>query len=58
MPSPNMEATIDRMILELFHSSISLEEISRKLADRFPERFPEWRKALTRVSEMSLRYSQ
>ena len=58
VPSPNMEAAIDRMILELFHSSISLEAISRKVADRFPQRFPEWRKALTRVGEMSLKYSQ
>jgi len=58
MPSPNMEAAIDGMILELFHTGINLEGISHRVADRFPERFPEWRKALTRVGEMSRRYSR
>lgn len=58
VPAPNTEADIDRTILELFHAGISLEDISRRVAERFPERFPEWRKALTRVGEMSVRYSQ
>ena len=58
VPSPNHEAAIDKMILDLLFARINLEEISRRLSDRFPERFPEWRKALTRVGDMSLRYSQ
>lgn len=58
VPSPNREAAVDKMILDLLFAKVSLEEISRQLSDRFPERFPEWRKALSRVGEMSLRYSQ
>ena len=58
VPSPNQEASIDKMILDLLFTGVSLEEISRRLSDRFPERFPEWQKALTRVGDMSLRYSQ
>ena len=58
VPSPNASADIDMTILELFHAGINLEEIARRVADRFPERFPEWNKALTRVGEMSRRYSR
>jgi type I protein arginine methyltransferase len=57
VPSPNVKAAIDRMILELFHSGTTLEEISRQLAERFPERFPDSRAALSRVRELSQRYS-
>jgi protein arginine N-methyltransferase 1 len=57
VPTPNIKAAIDRMILELFHSGKTLEEISRQLAERFPERFPDWRTALSRVAEFSQRYS-
>jgi protein arginine N-methyltransferase 1 len=57
VPTPNTKAAIDRMILELFHSGKTLEEISRQLAERFPERFSDWRTALSRVGELSQRYS-
>ena len=57
VPAPNQEARIDRMILDLLFAGISLEEISRRVSDAFPERFPEWRDALTRVGHLSLRYS-
>jgi protein arginine N-methyltransferase 1 len=56
-PQPNDESRIDRTILESFFAGSSLEEISRDVASRFPERFPNWRKALTRVAELSMRYS-
>jgi type I protein arginine methyltransferase len=58
VPSPNVEANIDKMILDLLYTGTNLGEISRQLSGRFPERFPDWRNALTRVGEMSLRYSQ
>jgi protein arginine N-methyltransferase 1 len=58
VPSPNSEASIDRVIVELLFTGITLEEISRVVSDRFPERFPEWRHALTRVGDMSRRYSR
>ena len=57
VPSPNREACIDKVIFDLLFEGLSLEEISRRVSDRFPERFPTWRKALTRVGDMSLRYS-
>jgi protein arginine N-methyltransferase 1 len=58
VPNPTEDARIDQMILDLFFSGISLEEISRRVSDGFPQRFPDWQKALTRVSDMSLRYSR
>ena len=58
VPAPNIEAAIDREVLELFHSGITLEEISQRLVKRFPERFPQWHAALTHVAKMSARYSQ
>ena len=54
VPSLKPEAAVDKMILDLFSDGMNLEEISRRIAGRFPDRFPEWRKALTRVGELSL----
>jgi hypothetical protein len=58
VPAPNIDAAIDREILELFHTGITLEKISQHLVERFPEHFPKWHTALTRVAKMSARYSQ
>ena len=58
VPSPNQEAYVDKMILDLLFEGLSLEEIARRVSERFPERFPTWQKALTRVGDMSLRYSR
>jgi protein arginine N-methyltransferase 1 len=58
VPCLKPEAAIDKMILDLFSDGLNLEEISRRIAGCFPDRFPEWRKALTRVGELSQRYSQ
>jgi SAM-dependent methyltransferase len=58
VPTPNQEARIDKMILDLLFAGLTLEEIARQVAERFPERFPEWRPVLTRVADLSLRYSQ
>lgn len=58
VPQRKPEAEVDQMILQLFSEGLNLEEISRKVAGCFPQRFPEWRKALTRVGEMSVRYSE
>lgn len=56
-PEPNDESRIDKAILEAFFVGTTLEGISRDLSERYPQRFPDWRKALTRVGEMSMRYS-
>jgi SAM-dependent methyltransferase len=58
VPTPNEEACIDKTILDLLFTEISLEEISRRVAERFPDRFAGWQKALTRVGDMSQRYSR
>ena len=58
VPSLKPDAAIDKMILDLFSEGICLEEASRRIAVRFPDRFPDWRKALTRVGELSVRYSE
>jgi protein arginine N-methyltransferase 1 len=58
VPRPNDDAAIDRMILDLLFAGISIEHIARRVSDAFPQRFPDWQKALTRVGDMSLRYSE
>jgi protein arginine N-methyltransferase 1 len=58
VPRPNRQAHIDRTILELLFAGISVEEIARQVAERFPDRFPACQAALTHVGQMSLRYSE
>lgn len=58
VPSPNEEASIDSMIMDLLFQGITLQEISSRVSDRFGDRFPEWKTALTRVADLSLRYSK
>jgi precorrin-6B methylase 2 len=58
VPVPNHEARIDKMILDLLFTGIGLEEIARRVSEHFPDRFPQWQKALTRVGDLSMRYSQ
>jgi protein arginine N-methyltransferase 1 len=58
VPVLNNEAAIDRMVLDLMMNATPLEHIARQVAERFPDRFPEWRTALTRVGKLSMRYSE
>ena len=58
VPSPTREAHIDKMALDLLFEGLSLEHISRRVSERFPKRFPDWRDALTRVRDMSRQYSR
>ena len=58
VPSPNREAQIEKLMLGLLFEGLSLEEISRRVSEQFPDRFPTWRDALVRVGEMSRRYSR
>ena len=58
VPSPNREAHIDKMTLDLLFEGLSLEEISRRVSERFSDRFPGWRDALARVRDMSRHYSR
>ena len=58
VPSPNREADIDKLMLELLFEGLSLEEISQRVSEQFPDRFPTWRDALVRAGDMSRRYSR
>ena len=57
IPKVTEEGQIDQLILTLMDGAASLDEIARRVVDRFPHRFPDWHSALTRVGELSQRYS-
>lgn len=56
-PSLNDEGRIDAFILKLMGDGIELGDIARQLANLYPGRFARWQDALTRVGELSLKYS-
>ena len=58
VPTLNYEAQIDRLILKLMEEQKTLGDIARQVASRFPMRFSRWQDALTRVGELSTRYSR
>jgi protein arginine N-methyltransferase 1 len=58
VPTLNERGRIDRLILESMNGCISSGEIARSLLSQFPSHFPTWRHALSRVGEVSKRYSQ
>ena len=57
VPELDKEGQIDRLILSLMTGERSLGEIARRVANDFPDRFKSWQDALTRVGELSLKYS-
>jgi type I protein arginine methyltransferase len=57
-PRLREDGEIDRQILQLMDGARSNEEIAQLVAGWFPSRFPSHRDALTRVGELSKRYSQ
>ena len=52
-----MDGEIDRYVLSQIDGAKSLAIIAKDLAVRYAERFPDWHQALTRVGELSQRYS-
>jgi type I protein arginine methyltransferase len=58
VPVLDGDGQIDRQILTLMDGEISLGEIARRVQDQFPARFASWRDALTRVGELSKKYSR
>lgn len=58
VPSLDEEGQIDRLILSLMDGATSQEEIARRAAGRFPARFARWEEALTRVGELSQKYTR
>ncbi|MGK7901699.1 MAG: 50S ribosomal protein L11 methyltransferase, partial [Hormoscilla sp.] len=57
VPQLNQEGKIAQLILALMSEEKPLGEIARELTEKFPDRFPTWKVALSRVGEMSKRYS-
>jgi protein arginine N-methyltransferase 1 len=58
VPKLNEDGKIDRTILDLLNSDVSLGEIASRLLTQFPSRFPKWENALAHVGELSEKYSQ
>jgi protein arginine N-methyltransferase 1 len=58
VPRPTEDAEIDLFILGLLAESITVGEIARRLKAGFPTRFPGWVEALTRVGDLSEKYSR
>lgn len=54
----NDDGLIDHLSLQMMQDGMPLGEIARDLARRFPGRFARWQEALTRVGELSARYSR
>ena len=42
----------------MMDGELSLDDIARRVLDRFPTRFAKWQDALTRVGELSEKYSR
>jgi len=57
-PTVTEEGQIDQLILTLMDGATSLDEIARRVVDRFPARFADRYAALTRVGELSQKYSR
>ena len=58
LPSLNEDGQIDQFILAQMDGETPLEELARRLLDRFPARFAHWQDALTRVGVLSAKYSR
>lgn len=54
----NEEGEIDRLILELMSSGKELGDIARQVQAQFPDYFANWQSALTRVGDLSKKYSK
>lgn len=58
VPQLSEEGRLRRRTFELMDGKISLEEIARRLATEFPERFPKWQQALSYAGVVSQQYSR
>jgi hypothetical protein len=57
VPRLSDEGLLDRKILEMMDSRATLEEIARRLAAEYPERFPRWHDAMKSAGALSKKYS-
>ncbi len=58
VPALNLEGEIDRFILAQMDGQTPQEELTRRLVEHYAARFPRWEDALTRVGELSQKYSR
>ena len=58
IPHLSEEGLLRRRTLELIDGRASLEEIARRLAMEFPQRFPTWQQALSYAGTFSQEYSR
>ena len=56
IPKLNLEGQIAQLILQLMGEGMVLGEVAKMLMQKFPERFPSWNAALSRVGELSRLY--
>ncbi len=57
VPQLSEEGVLDRKILEMMDGRATLEEIARRLAAEYPERFPRWHDAMKAAGALSKKYS-
>ena len=57
VPRPTDDARIDQRILELMEQQLTVGEIAQNIKTAFPTRFKDRNAALTRVGDVSNRYS-
>ena len=57
-PVLNEEGVMHLQIMQRMKQGFSLEEIARQVCMQFPERYPDWKKALSDVADLSVRYSE
>jgi protein arginine N-methyltransferase 1 len=57
VPELSQEGLIQRAALNLMNEGLSLEEIARRLAALYPNRYRSWLSALSDVGELSRRFS-
>jgi protein arginine N-methyltransferase 1 len=58
IPKLSEEGRLHRRTFELMDGRVSLEEIARRLATEFPQRFPSWQQALSYAGAVSQEYSR
>jgi type I protein arginine methyltransferase len=58
LPQLTDDAEVDRFILSRMDSQTSVEQITREVTDRFPERFKNFKEALDRVGDVSVKFSR
>lgn len=58
VPTLNEDGEIDRLILELMSSGMALGDIANRVKEKFPSRFRNSPEALTRIGDISKKYSK